>query len=87
MHEGKYSKVKEHFEDVSRIKVSYANMYPADTLSSQMKKVFRRYIFIRTNNDGACIINLHMVLDFDLGYSQAPIGLRYSIITDDEIRH
>ena len=52
MHEGKYSKVKEHFKDVSGIKVSDANMYPADTLSSQIKKVFGRDIFLRTNNDG-----------------------------------
>ena len=87
MHEGKYSKVKEHFEDVSRIKVSNTNMYPADTLSSQIKKVFGRDIFIRTGNDAACIVNLDVVLHFDLWYSQAPIGLRYSIITDDEIRH
>ena len=87
LHEGKYSKVKDHFKDVSGVKVSNANMHPADTRSSQINKVFGRDIFLRTNNDGTCIVNLDVVLDFDLWCSQAPIGLRYSIIADDEIRH
>ena len=91
MHKGKYSKVQDHFKKVSNISVGYDNMWPADTLSNQIKDVLEGYVLIGSNNEDASVCNLDIVIEsainFQLWYSQAPIGLWYSIKADDKIRY
>ena len=91
VHKGKYSTVQDHFKKVSNISIGYDNMYPAATLSNQIKDVLKGYVLSWSNNDDACISNLDIVIkcaiNFQLWFSQAPISLGYSIKADDKIRY
>ena len=56
-----------------------------------MEQVLQWHILISIDNESACIVNFDMIviggIDFNLWFSQAPIGLRYAIKVDDKIRH